>query len=508
MNKITLCAFMSMSVLISGCVSTTDNSADILESTNVIVEKMDKEITTKVEQESIRKSVVFEEESTKQTSHYTKVSVPKNPVDINITNKVPFGFILESVAADWGWSVQYAQDVDTSIPIALRINNIDVIDAMEDIAGLAGYTVIIDKKLRRCTVASTATWTFLLPANVTDTLAWNYSVGGSPSASSEESSGGLEGISTDSTITGSTTTDGETVINFIESSINAGTGEAAIISNIPSLGVMLVTGNMAQLKRAEKIITRMVDEVSTRVEINVAIVEISLEDTFQLGVRWEDVLRGNFASSSLGELVGTNATASASYVTDDNISFVLEALKKRTDYSIVSRPNLLIDNHTPADLSDSRSIPYISEIEQSTTDGVTTTTATTASAIDGLKLSVLPHVLAGGNLVQLKLVPFFGVIPEYNEINFGLGGEVLSLNLPTQSNKQAFISVTVESGQTLVLAGNRYSNTRKSNSGLPYVSTPLTDTTSDTTDVTELAIIINTRIILPPPINVILDKSL
>lgn len=441
----------------------------------------------------------------------TLLHIPPQPIDLAISAPTELRQLLEAVAETADWSVHFMPDTDPARKVKVHLSNADFAAALADIAGLAGYTTVFDSAKRRVSIARRAVWTFRFPPHIVNAVQWQYSAGGDPVQAQGGSDGGqLQGaLEAASTISGRHQQDAQRALAFIREAVNAGNaaGEApAVIAALPPQGLMVVRGNAAQLARAEQLLQRLIDDATTRVEINAAIVEVSAQDSSEIGIDWKKIINADRQTLKQVELTGrrlvnSNFTAT---ITKRSLNFVLNALNTRAKLNIVTRPNLLVDNHTPADLVDATTVPYLSSVDATIDENNRPSYSfDSAQAVSGLKISVLPHVFSPTQ-VKLMLLPFLGDVPNFQTFDYGDN----TVTLPTQLTKQALLSVTLADGETLVLAGNRIRSSRRDRDGLPLLSTPLTDSVARQDLNKEVAILLAVRILPPAAEPVLLSKAL
>ncbi len=104
-------------------------------------------------------------------------------------------------------------------------------------------------------------------------------------------------------------------------------------------------------------------------------------------------------------------------------------------------------------------VPYLESVKLPINDAgnVTGFEVNLANVLDGLKLSLVPHVIAD-QLIQLRILPFIGEVFAFEVFEYGNGG---SLTLPRILSKQALLNVTLTDGETLILVGNRVTDERR-----------------------------------------------
>ena len=466
---------------------------------------------------------------------YREIIAPVDPVDVLTTEALPLNILLESIAADNQWSVHFTPSADADTLVLVNFRNIGFKDAIAKIAATGEHIAIFEDKFRRVVITRRATFTFRFPASLARVIQWQFNFGGNPASNL---SGGGDGQNTlDATSNLSSGDDNDAVIAFLTSAISGGGGDSGtgggdtivddVIENVntvldtnnappvvsaqPRLGIVIVTGNARQLRRAESVIRRLLQEATTRVDVKIAIVEANINNETAIGIDWDKIIRFNIGldtSPLPSPSIENNEFGTA--VVRGSLNALLSALRTQSSLRIVTRPNLVINNHTAADIVDASTTPYVESVNANTdtdSDGNTIITyeVSTANVVDGLKLSLEPHVI-DDKQIQLRLLPFVGTAPEFTRFEYGIGGNFI--NLPRTVSKQAVLDVTMSSGETLILAGNRITQTNNDTRGLPLVETPLTENKSNSQVQREVAIIINVSILPPPDIEPVVEKIL
>jgi general secretion pathway protein D len=144
-----------------------------------------------------------------------------------------------------------------------------------------------------------------------------------------------------------------------------------------------------------------------------------------------------------------------------NPQIILDALHAVTDVKVLSNPSLVVINNQLATLTVGNEIP-VSTGTGSVLNAATTTSNTVINSIDyrntGIILRVVPRVSVNGN-VQLEIE---------QEISQVAAGSVNSLT-PTVSVRRVKSSVSVASGQTVLLAGLIQEQSELDRSGIPIL---------------------------------------
>lgn len=391
----------------------------------------------------------------------------KGPLSLRAAN-TEFGPLLTEVARANGYTVLFADSVDTRKRITVELNGADVVEGMKSIAFLAGYIAIVRPEDQTVIVSDTATFTYKLPPHVLEQLQASYKVGGNPV--NNDTGGGSGGSSGSNDMSAEFIVSGQSVVNAASLRVLitslAGRNAEVMVSD---MGLISVRANAQAQQRVHNFLRTFVRDAMSQVEIEASIVEVSLTDQFELGIDWGRVLGKSTILGSVGQLAVDIASPvsdmtpslSAAFTTDSNISAVVNALRQVTDAKVVSNPRILAVNNSPATFFDGTQLPYLGTV---TATGGSLETAPQVSgsasyAVDGISFSVQPSII-DENRVQITLVPVLSSVLEFKQFSLGDGGGMIIA--PQQTNKQSFMKVIAESGKTLILGGIRYSVDQKS----------------------------------------------
>lgn len=424
-------------------------------------------------------------ELTEPRSDFTRTPTARVRGDVNLrAAAVPFAPVLAELGKQAGYSVAFADNVEASRKVTVNFNNAATEEAIRTTAFLAGYVAVIDRANKTVMVSDVATYTYRLPSSVFSDLQAQYNVGGNPANSSSSSGGGTSGgggssggtsLRAEFSVAGKEGTSPDGVTRFLGDL--AGRGSEVHVS---STGYVSVKGSAQSLRRVTEFMKGFAKEAMTQVEIEASVIEVSLNNEFNLGIQWGKVVDrasggikggtiGNGVTGLLGAAAGGDKGAIINSVTggtskgfstfrvSNSSAAIIDALAQFTDVNIVSQPKLLSLNNVPATFFDGTQLPYLGSIQQtaSTTAGnEPTVSGSVAFAIDGVSFSAVPSVV-NTNTVQITLIP---VLSSVNKFETFLNG---SLTAPVQGNKQTYMRVLAESGKTLILGGIRYNKEAK-----------------------------------------------
>lgn len=415
----------------------------------------------------------------------------RGPMQLHAAN-TEFGPLMAEAARANGYSVMFADNVDVKRRVTVELSDSPVVDGLRTVAFLAGYIAVVNEADHTAIVSDTATYTYKLPPHVLQQLQASYKVGGNPvqndtgaASGSGNSGGGSNNMSAEFIVSGQAGVNAASVRALITNL--AGRNAEVMVSDV---GLISVRANAQAQRRVHEFLKSYVMDAMSQVEIEASIVEVSLNDEFEMGIDWSRVMQkgisgstGGLVTGAAGSLVqtaanlatgadatvGPQAPSLTAAFTSANIGAVVHALRQVTDAKIVSNPRILAVNNSPATFFDGTQLPYLGSVTSTGgTIGNTTTapqlSASTSYAVDGISFSVQPSIIDSSR-VQITLVPVLSSVLNFEK--FELGTDGASLTAPKQTNKQSFMKVVAESGKTLILGGIRYSVDQKSDTPAP-----------------------------------------
>jgi MSHA biogenesis protein MshL len=238
------------------------------------------------------------------------------------------------------------------------------------------------------------------------------------------------------------------------------TGKLAINK---TAGLIQVTDRPPAVKNVARYIDDLHDTVHRQVDIEAKIYDVTLNDQFQLGIDWEQVIRsqnGNLrgiGSTIVTAPVGGDAVKSAALsliFTNRNTTVVVQALREQGDVRVVSQPRLRTVNNQTAIIKVGTDTPFFSRrtffIPTVTSSGTAATTTTTEDTFEtitvGTILSITPQIATNG-WISLDISP---VITSLVAIRISPSGTTTA---PELDIKQASTLVRVRSEETIVIGG-------------------------------------------------------
>ena len=277
-----------------------------------------------------------------------------------------------------------------------------------------------------------------------------------------------------------------------------------VVADEPNNALLIMATN----KEYQQILSalRQIDVVPLQVLVDVTIAEVTLGDELRYGVEWYFKNRINndkFDGYGIGLLdLGESGVApripgfSYSFVTlGGDVRWVLNMLAEESNLSVLSSPSLLVLNNQEAKIQVGDEVPITTQQQQSTLGGGTLDTPNIINSIQyretGVMLTVKPRVNVGG-LVTMDVKQEVSRVPAVNNKN-----ELT----PRIQTRKINSTVSVQSGDTIILGGLIRDGRDRSESGIPFLhKIPVLGaafgTKSDSQGRTELLVLITPRAIM------------
>lgn len=269
-----------------------------------------------------------------------------------------------------------------------------------------------------------------------------------------------------------------------------------------STGTLFVRAKPSEVAAVSRLVEHYKSVLGRQVLIEAQILDVELSDEFSYGVDWS-LLRGKVAASystsqmSLGDIsstlgsaassgrsiiipsttLGTDGTSSLALATsgsDYNIG--LDMLQTFGVVHILSNPSIRVRNTQPAVVSVGSNIRYISETSSDTenaTAGVLSTSSSveTANVFDGVVMGVIPFISEDGS-IHLTINPMQTSVDDSSLDLIDVGSETnpMMITLPEVEFKGMTTSLTLNSGDIVILGGLISESGSNSSDGLPGIS--------------------------------------
>jgi general secretion pathway protein D len=296
---------------------------------------------------------------------------------------------------------------------------------------------------------------------------------------------------------------------------SGGNAARAVLQNVritadAANNAVLVYSNQEDYRVVERAL-RDIDRPKLQVAIDATVAEVTLTDALQYGVQFflngKNVSGGLLgpgaatAQSNVSAVAAASATAQSALLQSvgpglnlllgsaGNPRAILNALQTMTEVKVLSSPSLVALDNQPALLQVGDEIPITTSSAAVLANSAAPIVNTIEMRNTGVILKVLPHINANGS-IQLEID---------QEISNVVATDQQTLT-PTISQRRVHSTVSVTSGQTVLLAGLISENGQSTRSGIPGLREikflgDMFGNTSTTKSRSEIIIFIKTQLI-------------
>ena len=256
-------------------------------------------------------------------------------------------------------------------------------------------------------------------------------------------------------------------------------GSAAVIVNAES-GILSVRATTREHQQIQLFLDKVQVSAQRQVLIEATVVEVKLNDDYQLGVDWSLIANG--AGWSVNQsLLGTNLSKDPfsllTYADPEagigDTSTTIGMLRRFGDIRVLSSPKIMAINNQTALLKVVDNLVYFTiEAETTITDGVANTTFTSSvhTVPVGFVMSVTPQI-NDTDTVILNIRPTISRVISYvRDPNPSLADSNVESSIPQIQVREMDSILRINSGQTAVLGGLIQDGVDLSRSGTPVLS--------------------------------------
>lgn len=235
---------------------------------------------------------------------------------------------------------------------------------------------------------------------------------------------------------------------------------------------LLVLATPADYEKLLRVIRRL-DVLPPQVLVEATIVEVALEDELRYGLQWffKSSLDGKNLRGGLGRFplaTPSDLTPSGGLTIFDaaGARLLLDLLASDSKINVISSPTLMVQDNRTATIRVGDQVP-VRTSETTNTSGIVNqpgdpsalVTSTIQFRDTGVLLEVKPRINTGG-MIALEIT---------QEVNDVKPTTTSGIDSPTITQRRINTSVSVLSGETLVLGGLIKENNSRNNEGLPYL---------------------------------------
>lgn len=243
--------------------------------------------------------------------------------------------------------------------------------------------------------------------------------------------------------------------------VGASDGRSVIIS--PQAGLVTVRGLPSEITAVKKFINDTETHLHRQVIIEAKIMEVTLNDEYQQGVRWNEVLGSigstDFTFSTSGKIAGNAISGNVGGATSlsfsgTDFSGVIDLLQTQGNVQVLSSPRITATNNQKAVIKVGEDEYFVTDVSSTTTTGTSTTTTPEVELtpfFSGIALDVTPQIDKDGNVI-LHVHPSVTLTAEQNKV-IQLGGQELILPLAQSRVRESDTIIRAKSGEIVVIGG-------------------------------------------------------
>ena len=238
-------------------------------------------------------------------------------------------------------------------------------------------------------------------------------------------------------------------------------GRSVVVS--PQAGLVTLRAMPNEIDAVKKFLKNTQENLRRQVIIEAKILEVTLNDDYQQGVRWTEVLghagstdisfatsgtiAGNAISATIGGATGLGFT-------NADFSGVIQLLSTQGNVQVLSSPRITATNNQKAVIKVGEDEYFVTEVSTTTTTGTSTTTTPEVELtpfFSGIALDVTPQIDKSGEVI-LHVHPSVTITDEQTK-TIRLSDDDFVLPLAQSSVRESDTIVRAKSGEIVVIGG-------------------------------------------------------
>ncbi|WP_077283897.1 pilus (MSHA type) biogenesis protein MshL [Cognaticolwellia aestuarii] len=238
-------------------------------------------------------------------------------------------------------------------------------------------------------------------------------------------------------------------------------GRSVIVS--PQAGLVTIRALPSEITAVKSFLDSTQEHLRRQVIIEAKIMEVTLNDDYQQGVKWDQVLghiestdigfstTGNIAGSTISSAIG--GVTSLSFLNKD-FSGVIDLLSTQGNVQVLSSPRITATNNQKAIIKVGEDEYFVTDVSSTTTTGTSTTTTPEIDLtpfFSGIALDVTPQIDADGEVI-LHIHPSVTITDEQTK-TIRLSNEDIILPLAQSSVRESDTIIRAKSGEIVVIGG-------------------------------------------------------
>jgi MSHA biogenesis protein MshL len=238
-------------------------------------------------------------------------------------------------------------------------------------------------------------------------------------------------------------------------------GRSVIVS--PQAGLVTIKALPGEIAAVKRFIGSTEEHLRRQVIIEAKIMEVTLNDDYQQGVKWDQVL-GHIEStdigfSTTGNIVGNTISSAIGGVTslsflNKDFSGVIDLLSTQGNVQVLSSPRITATNNQKAIIKVGEDEYFVTDVSSTTTTGTSTTTTPEIDLtpfFSGIALDVTPQIDADGEVI-LHIHPSVTITDEQTK-TIRLSDQDIILPLAQSSVRESDTIIRAKSGEIVVIGG-------------------------------------------------------
>jgi MSHA biogenesis protein MshL len=242
-----------------------------------------------------------------------------------------------------------------------------------------------------------------------------------------------------------------------------GTEEGRVVVVSPQSGLITVRALPKEIQSVRNFINDSQKSLHRQVIIEAKILEVTLNDDYQQGIRWDQVLSnigntdltfsttGSIANNAISNVIGGTTSLTFS---DKDFSGVISLLQTQGNVQVLSSPRITATNNQKAVIKVGEDEYFVTEVSSTTTTGTSTTTTPEIELtpfFSGIALDVTPQIDENGQVI-LHVHPSVTLTDEQvKSIRFN--NDDIILPLAQSSVRESDTIVKANSGEIIVIGG-------------------------------------------------------
>ncbi len=375
--------------------------------------------------------------------------------------------VLYLISQSAGLNLIIDSDVDANATITITMDKTSTEDALDTVMELSGCSYTLKNGMLYIKQYTTKTFTipYIHTQSSFDSTLGGDMLGGGDSGSSSGSVSGKFALSYKNPV------ESNDFYKQIETNIKELLSPNGKFTLNKFTGTLVVTDTKKSLDTIDDMLKRIKKSASRQVLIEAKILEVTLNDTHELGVDWA-TLPGALGDLTLTQTLGlAGPTAGKMIYSDKHMAAVITALDTAGDVQTLSNPRIKVSSGQSALFTSGQIVPFwdLQVTPGTNISGVYTPPLyeyTRRDVLDGLSLGVTPKITEDGQII-LNIVPVTTSIDGEKTLEGPIGsgdtGEVTTGTVATAPiiNIKEAGTIIYARDNDLVLIGGLINNVKK-----------------------------------------------